>query len=188
MGKTSTTLSTLGNCSDEYGNRYISLDDLYKALYQNPDLDLTKFLVRNPAEYNQAVQSLHAEFGLLKNYADLFADRDSFASVEEFDKQNQSNWFMPVEYQSFDIKNFCLNLCKDAVEKQRVIKEFELYELYDLLMLLRYLKYLVDTMREHDIVWGVGRGSSVASFVLYLIGVHRINSIKFNLDIKEFLK
>ena len=55
-------------------------------------------------------------------------------------------------------------------------------------ILLCYLKYLVDTMREHNIVWGVGRGSSVASYCLYLLGVHKINSIKFELDIKEFLK
>jgi DNA polymerase III alpha subunit len=54
--------------------------------------------------------------------------------------------------------------------------------------LLFYLKYLVDAMRENKIVWGVGRGSSVASYVLYLIGVHRIDSIKYDLDIKEFLK
>jgi DNA polymerase III alpha subunit len=54
--------------------------------------------------------------------------------------------------------------------------------------LLFYLKYLVDTMRENKIVWGVGRGSSVASYVLYLIGVHKIDSIKYELDINEFLK
>jgi len=48
--------------------------------------------------------------------------------------------------------------------------------------------YLVDFMRENEIVWGVGRGSSVASYVLYLIGVHRIDSIKFGLDWREFLR
>ena len=53
---------------------------------------------------------------------------------------------------------------------------------------LKYLKYLVDTMRQHKILWGVGRGSSVASFCLYLLGVHRINSLKYNLDITEFLR
>jgi hypothetical protein len=48
--------------------------------------------------------------------------------------------------------------------------------------------YALFTMRENKIVWGVGRGSSVASYVLFLIGVHKINSIKYNLDINEFLK
>ena len=71
---------------------------------------------------------------------------------------------------------------------ERLIEEIELFRQHNMTDLLRYLKYLVDTMREHNIVWGVGRGSSVASYCLYLIGVHKIDSIKYNLDIKEFLK
>jgi DNA polymerase III alpha subunit len=55
-------------------------------------------------------------------------------------------------------------------------------------VLLQYLKYLVDTMRNNSVVWGVGRGSSVASFVLFLIGIHRINSLYYGLSIDEFLK
>jgi DNA polymerase III alpha subunit len=50
------------------------------------------------------------------------------------------------------------------------------------------MKYLVDTLRKNIIVWGVGRGSSVASYILYLIGVHRIDSLYYDLDIAEFLK
>jgi DNA polymerase III alpha subunit len=50
------------------------------------------------------------------------------------------------------------------------------------------MKYLVDTLRKNNVVWGVGRGSSVASYILYLIGVHKVDSIKYNLDINEFLK
>ena len=41
-------------------------------------------------------------------------------------------------------------------------------------------------MRKHELVWGVGRGSSVARYVLYLLGVHKVDSLKYNLDIKEF--
>ena len=54
--------------------------------------------------------------------------------------------------------------------------------------MLRILIYIIETMRKHKLVWGVGRGSSVASYVLYLLGVHKVNSLKHNLDIKEFLK
>jgi DNA polymerase III alpha subunit len=43
-------------------------------------------------------------------------------------------------------------------------------------------------MRKENIVWGVGRGSSVASYVLYLIGVHKIDSLYYNLDVEEFLR
>ena len=53
---------------------------------------------------------------------------------------------------------------------------------------LRIMIYIIETMRKNNLVWGIGRGSSVASYVLYLIGVHKVDSLKYNLDIKEFLK
>ena len=95
---------------------------------------------------------------------------------------------MPKEYISFNIVDYLLSLCKTDVENNRVLEELELFVQYDMINLLCYLKYLVDTMRENNIVWGVGRGSSVASYCLYLLGVHKIDSIKFELDIREFLK
>lgn len=70
----------------------------------------------------------------------------------------------------------------------RVEQELELYDKYELLDVLRLCVFLVDKMREHKVVWGVGRGSSVASYVLYIIGIHKIDSVKYGLDIKEFLK
>jgi len=63
-----------------------------------------------------------------------------------------------------------------------------MYEKRGLFTLLQYMKYLVDLMRKNNIVWGVGRGSSVSSFVLFLIGIHRINSLHYDLNIEEFLK
>jgi DNA polymerase III alpha subunit len=43
-------------------------------------------------------------------------------------------------------------------------------------------------MTENQLIWGVGRGSSVASFVLYKLKVHRINSMYYELDPAEFLR
>jgi DNA polymerase III alpha subunit len=71
---------------------------------------------------------------------------------------------------------------------QRCGQELLLYQERGLFDLLKYLKYLVDVMQQHAIIWGVGRGSSVASHVLYKLGVHRINSLYYNLDISEFLR
>lgn len=109
-------------------------------------------------------------------------------SIEEFDKKNQDRWLMPDEYRNLDIALWVLNRCETDVERQRVGEELLLYLDRDLFPLLQYLKYLVDTMRQHNIVWGVGRGSSVSSYVLYLIGVHKIDSIYYGLDINEFLR
>ena len=70
----------------------------------------------------------------------------------------------------------------------RVDLELDEFEQRNLSDLLRFLVYFVDTVRTNNIVYGVGRGSSIASYVLYLLKVHRIDSFKYNLDIKEFLK
>ena len=81
-----------------------------------------------------------------------------------------------------------LELCATDAELQRTGEELLLYQEHDLFDLLRYMKYLVDVMRENHVIWGVGRGSSVASYVLYLLGVHRINSMYYDLDPREFLR
>lgn len=109
-------------------------------------------------------------------------------SVAEFDHRNQTTWFMPDEYKQLDIAKHLLDLCTTDEELQRVGQELLLFAERDLLDLLKYLKYLVDVMTEHRLIWGVGRGSSVASYVLYLLKVHRINSIYYELDPREFLR
>jgi len=151
-------------------------------LYQNPNLDMSKLLVKDGGQYNKSINSLHVELEHLQIYEPLNID------IEHYDRLHREYWLMPDEYLNFDIAQWVLNQCADQVELQRVAEELILFQERNLFSLLKYLKYFVDTMRKHNIVWVVGRGSSVASFVLYLIGIHKINSIKFSLDIKEFLK
>jgi len=113
---------------------------------------------------------------------------DSNMSVAEFDRMRQAHWHMPAEYQQLDIAEHVLGLCNTQEELQRVAEELLLFQERDLFDLLRYLKYLVDIMNRNHVIWGVGRGSSVSSYVLYLLGVHRINSMYYDLDVGEFLR
>jgi hypothetical protein len=151
-------------------------------LYRNPTLDISLFQVEDSLEYNRSVADLHAELDLLDSYHSISQ------TVEEFDQTLQKNWHMPKEYKELDIAAYILGLCKEEHELQRVGEELILYQERDLFDLLRYLKYLIDTLRKNNIVWGVGRGSSVASYVLFLIGVHKIDSLYYELSIDEFLK
>lgn len=107
---------------------------------------------------------------------------------EEFHAQQQANWHMPEQYKNIDIAAHVLSLCATEAELQRCGKELLLYQERNLFDLLRFMVYMVDVMTEHRIVWGVGRGSSVASYVLYKLRVHRIDSMYYNLDIEEFLR
>jgi DNA polymerase III alpha subunit len=95
---------------------------------------------------------------------------------------------MPKEYKQLDIAAHILGLCESEAELQRCGQELLLYQERNLFDLLRYLAYLVAVMKSNCVIWGVGRGSSVASYVLYKLGVHRIDSLYYNLDINEFLR
>ena len=167
---------------DQYGRTYTTSNELCELIYKNPDLDLSLFLVEDPHDFNKSRNDLHAEMPRLNGYVTLTD------SVDEFDVRFQKNWRMPDEYKELDIAAYVLDLCKEDYELQRVGKELLLFQERDLFNLLRYLKYLVDTLRKNNIIWGVGRGSSVSSYVLFLLGVHKIDSLYYNLDIEEFLK
>ena len=95
---------------------------------------------------------------------------------------------MPVEYAEFDIAKWLLDQCENEEQQQRVAQELLLYIDRGLEDLLKFLRYMVKVMRDNNIVWGVGRGSSVASYVLYLIGVHKIDSLYYDLDVTDFLR
>ena len=98
-----------------------------------------------------------------------------------------TEWFIPDEYQRMDIEEFVVSQCPKQ-NYDRLIQELDLYKSHNLLPVLRAMKYIVDTLRTNNIVWGVGRGSSVASYVLFIIGVHKIDSVKYKLPINEFFK
>jgi DNA polymerase III alpha subunit len=168
--------------TDTHGQVYYTQSELVDLLYKNPSLDISEIAVTDSESYNASLQSLHLDWPRLTQYKPLNI------SIEQFDKTNQSNWYMPDQYKNFDIAQWVLDKCVNEAELHRVGEELLLYQERNLFPLLCYLKYLVDTMNQHGIVWGVGRGSSVSSFVLYLIGIHRINSMYYDLDIEEFLK
>ena len=108
--------------------------------------------------------------------------------LDKYNKELVDNWFMPDEYKKINIIDHLLSKTKNEAEYQRVVTELTEFEERGLLSLLQYMMYFVELMRENDVVMGVGRGSSFASYVLYLLGVHKIDSIKYNLDYREFFR
>lgn len=165
--------------TDTYGQIIFDENDLCELYLKDPSRKLKNVLVDTNINLPNI---LDIEVPKLSVY------NQSEQSLEEFDKVNQSNWHMPVEYKNMDIAKFVLEQCTNDSELQRAGQELLLFQERDMFELLKYLKYLVDTMRKHNIVWGVGRGSSTSSFVLYLLGIHKINSLYYDLSIEEFLK
>ena len=164
-----------------YSQQILSELELCNAYLRNPDQIIKNALVSFEPNVSLDLLFLDPKPSLIKY-------TESNLTIEEFDDIAQSAWFMPEEYVNLDIAKWVLDECKQDSELQRVGEELIKFQERNLFSLLRYCKYLVDTMRKHKVVWGVGRGSSVSSYVLYLIGIHKIDSLKFDLPIDEFLK
>lgn len=103
-------------------------------------------------------------------------------------EKNHELWNYDAVYDKLNLKEFFLSKCDSEEGRERVLYELNLYEEYNMTKLLRCMIWLVDYMEEKQIFWGLGRGSSVASYCLFLIGLHLVDSVKYDLDVHEFLK
>lgn len=166
---------------DKFNNPIFSETDVFNILYKGNTSVLSQLLVDINTELVNLANIAEIQFKDLPNY-------ENYLSTSEFDNSCQQQWFIPDFYKTFDIKTFCLDKCNSVNEQSRVIEELTEFNRLGMEKLLQWCKYFVDVCTENNILWGVGRGSSCASYVLYLIGIHRINSIKYNLDWKEFLR
>lgn len=161
---------------DKYGLAIYDSQDLIRFLYQ--DKDFKDVLVNEKdLEVNRYIQ----------NVSPLNVYQDPDIPLEDFDKILQSNWWMPEGYKNIDIEGFLVSVCPKQ-NYQRMKDELEEFRSRNMIDLLRWLKYFVDTCRKNNVVWGVGRGSSVASYVLFLLGIHKIDSVKYKLDWRDFLR
>lgn len=156
-------------------NEHAAIEMLYRGL------DLQN-LIMSPSEdvelFNQANRRLDAGLPEI-----IVSDHGIYPNVDWY-----SLWLTPPEFEDIDVRGFCLSMCDDDVKRARVKEEMDLYEERGMLPVLRHLIFMVDDLRQRKITWGVGRGSSVSSYVLYLIGINRIDPLRFSLDIREFLK
>ena len=167
---------------DKYSNPVFNEQDLFEAIYNGYEPKAADTLiVEKRTEQVRALESAIG-FKFLEPYETHFETRD-------YDKACQSIWNMPEEYRNMDIEAWIWEQTPPwDPQYTRVAEELEAYKARNMLDLLRWLKYFVDVCSKDGVVWGVGRGSSVASYVLYLLGVHSVDSIKYNLDWQEFLR
>ena len=144
-----------------------------ELLYRNKDI--SDIVFENPTQFNKFANELDVETLILEaNWS------------QEFN--------IPQHYKDIDVEEYIKGLVPESKglgnnpARARVDMELAEYKARNLYPILQLMIYIVDMMRKNNLVWGVGRGSSVASYVLYLIGIHKIDSLKYNLNIEEFLK
>lgn len=107
------------------------------------------------------------------------------------------DWDLPEYYKKLDVVSYIINqhdvLTHELSDDERTERDIRLatelvkYREMDLIDVLRTIIYIINTLVSVGTVWGVGRGSSVSSYVLYIIGVHDVDSHTYQLDIDDFL-
>ena len=149
-----------------------------EALYAGSDLD---GCVIEPHEdvdlYQHSIGLLDTDMCQLCTDPQLLSQQDRYA-----------DWNTPAPWSQISVLDHCMDRCATDEQRIRVCEEYQLFDARRMIPVLRHLIWMVDDMRQRGIVWGVGRGSSVSSYVLFLIGINRIDPMKFNLDVSEFLK
>ena len=166
---------------NDHGDVIFTEQDAIDILYNDPNFDISKLFFDDIKKYNDSLNKTKLDLPNISTIPER-------PNIDDFDTANINNWFMPKKYTEINVLQWLLDKCQTDEEKLRVQAEYDLYEKKKFIKVLQFLIYFVDTLRANNIVWGVGRGSSVSSFCLFLIGVHKINPLLYNLDYTEFLR
>tara|TARA_B110000483_G_scaffold181849_1_gene215029 strand:+ start:269 stop:790 length:522 start_codon:yes stop_codon:yes gene_type:complete len=166
---------------NDHGDVIFSEDDVIDLLYTDPEFNISKLYIDNITKYSESLKELGIDLPVISTVPKR-------EKPDVFDQANCDNWHMPDKYYQINVLEWLLDKCQNDEEKMRVQMEYVLFEKKQFIRVLQFLIYFIDTLRANNMVWGVGRGSSVASFCLFLIGVHKINPMLYDLDITEFLR
>jgi DNA polymerase III alpha subunit len=168
---------------DEYGRVSVDMDSLLEILYNGSEINSVHV---NPCDelnmFNDLCRKTGKESFILSSLPPV-----NCTPQEEHDRR-AATWFIPNGSENVDVRQLILSRCDTDIEKDRVNLEMDMFEDREMIQNLRLMLGLVNHFRKTGVIWGVGRGSSVSSYVLFKIGIHKIDSIKYGLDIKEFLK
>lgn len=167
---------------DSYGNAIITVGQAIEVMLRGQRLDGCII------DENQEVELFNLNSRLMDCGETVQTPPSGHIDAAEYHKNLSSTWYMPDKYKNTNVEDKLLELVHTDEERARISHEMTLYRQKGLEPLLQLVMYLVDTMRQNKIVWGVGRGSSVSSFVLYVIGLNRINPMIYDLKVEEFLK
>jgi DNA polymerase III alpha subunit len=127
-----------------------------------------------------------------------FLVEEVIATSKIKNREFDMNYRIPEKYQKLNLEDELIEDLWDYINRENIPKELheayakrledEVREIHvrGMSMLVKTLMYVVDTFEKKGIVWGVGRGSSCASLALCVLGLHKVDPIRFNIPKEEF--
>lgn len=106
--------------------------------------------------------------------------------IEEID-------FSPKVEQTEDDLDFLITTIQDSPRYKeqyddRIEHELDFFWRSGNIRFLIKIHELINKFKEDNVVWGVGRGSGSSSLILYVLEVHDINPLEFDLNFSELSK
>lgn len=145
----------------------------------------SKLLIKN---FNKDIEEFNARVG----------ETDSVKLAHESPITITAEWQLPQKYKSLNIDEFIalkfetfLHTANYSEKEQdlainRIVDELQQVKQRGMIEFFQTIIYAIDTFKDTEVVWGIGRGSSCASYILFLINVHMIDCIKYNINMDEF--
>jgi DNA polymerase III alpha subunit len=107
------------------------------------------------------------------------------------------SWHLPQEYRELDLREYLLDTAAPIISEryseidqpiaiQRVVDELDEIYRRGLVEFVKTVIFVIDTFKKDGVVWGVGRGSSCASFILFILGLHSVDCIRLDIPMSEF--
>ena len=162
----------------------------YDGVYQVPAELIPEFLMLDIPVSRLTVYDKNDD---IETFNKLSDEQIKLAS-DDLPKLNL-DWIIPEPFSSLELHSFLIDKFLERqnefenyldVAAVRLQKELEEIEKRNLTNLFRTIIYVVDTFSKKEIPWGVGRGSSCASFILYLIGLNLVNPLEYDIPLEEF--
>lgn len=101
---------------------------------------------------------------------------------------------IPIEYLSIDLNAYVMQCYRNTLQGEsesqiaiaRINTELNEISKRGIEDLFKAIIFIVDRFQETNTVFGVGRGSSCACYVLFLIGLNLVDPLKYDIPIDEF--
>ena len=106
---------------NDHGDVIFSEEDVIELIYTDPDFDISKLKFDDPTKYLDSLKQLGIDLPVINSVP-------SRPSIEEFDKENCENWYMPDKYYQINVLQWLLDKCQSEEEKIRVQLEYDLFE------------------------------------------------------------
>lgn len=123
---------------------------------------------------------------------------DTIKTDEQDSVSLDMHWQLNPEYLNIDLDEYIGSCFENmlvnsdytddeiSIAINRIADELQEIRQRGMVEFIQTVIFILDELRRNSIVWGVGRGSSCASYVLFLLGLHVIDCVKMDISMDEF--